>query len=219
MGLALAHADQPPLHDVERGRFPVDQAQPQPILRRRQRTVLVSRVPAGGARLAIEAPLGHRAMERGLKGGTTRGNSSTVRLVKTRTSGGRGRSSVHRTLPLVVASLRRRHRIPYIGMNSIVKRNVLCEPAHLLSWRLVIFQIACLRLSGPPQTLDTDVVQRPSSPIQADLSPRSLQAARTLGTGNLRPLVPMKDRRVHDSQGLLQGVETRAHVHRHGHGP
>jgi hypothetical protein len=48
--------------------FQVDQDKQQPILRRWQRTVLVSRVPAGGARLSIEAPLRHMGLERGLKG-------------------------------------------------------------------------------------------------------------------------------------------------------
>jgi hypothetical protein len=68
MGLALAHPEQPPLHDLEGVRFQVDQDKQQPILRCRQWAGLVGRVPAGGARLPIKAPLGHMRLERRLKG-------------------------------------------------------------------------------------------------------------------------------------------------------
>jgi len=68
MGLALAHAEQPSLDDLERIGLQIDQEKQQPILRRRQRTILVGRVPPGGARFPIEAPVGHVALERGLKG-------------------------------------------------------------------------------------------------------------------------------------------------------
>jgi hypothetical protein len=68
MGLALAQAEQPPLHHLERIGLQIDQDKQQPILRRRQRTVLVGRVPSSGARLPIEAPAGHMSLERGLKG-------------------------------------------------------------------------------------------------------------------------------------------------------
>jgi hypothetical protein len=68
MGLALAHAEQPSLDDLERSGLQIGQEKQQPILRRRQRTVLVGRLPPGGARLPIEAPGGHVALERGLKG-------------------------------------------------------------------------------------------------------------------------------------------------------
>jgi hypothetical protein len=68
MGFALAHPEQPPLHHLERVGLQVDQEKQQPILRGRQRTVLVGRVAAGGTRLPIEAPVGHMGLERGLKG-------------------------------------------------------------------------------------------------------------------------------------------------------
>jgi hypothetical protein len=68
MGRALAHAEQPSLDDLARRGLHIDQEKPQPILRRRQRTMLVGRVPPGGARFPIEAPVGHGALERGLKG-------------------------------------------------------------------------------------------------------------------------------------------------------
>jgi hypothetical protein len=68
MGRALAHAEQPSLDDLERIGLQRDQENQQPILRRRQRTVLVGRIPPGGARFPIEAPVGHVALERGLKG-------------------------------------------------------------------------------------------------------------------------------------------------------
>jgi hypothetical protein len=67
MGLTLAHPKQSPVHDLEGVRFQVDQDKQQPICWRRQRTVLIGRVPAGGARLAIEAPGGHMSLEGGLK--------------------------------------------------------------------------------------------------------------------------------------------------------
>ena len=68
MSLALAHAEQPSLDDLEWIGLHIDQEKQQPILRRRERTVLVGRVPPGRARLPIEAPVGHVALERGLKG-------------------------------------------------------------------------------------------------------------------------------------------------------
>ena len=39
-----------------------------PIFRRRERTVLIHREPAGGPRFPIEAPRGKMRLERGLKG-------------------------------------------------------------------------------------------------------------------------------------------------------
>jgi hypothetical protein len=72
MGLALAPAEQPSLDDLERIGLHIDQEKPQPILRRRQRTILVGRVPPGGARLPLEAPVGHVALERRLKAGDQR---------------------------------------------------------------------------------------------------------------------------------------------------
>jgi hypothetical protein len=68
MGPALAHAEQPSLDDLERIGLQINQEKQQPILRRRQRTVLVGRVLQSGARLSIGAPMGHVALERGLKG-------------------------------------------------------------------------------------------------------------------------------------------------------
>ena len=68
MGLALTHPEQPPLYHLEGVSFQVDQDKQESILGRRQRTIRVGRVPAGGARLPIEAPMGHVGLERGLKG-------------------------------------------------------------------------------------------------------------------------------------------------------
>jgi hypothetical protein len=68
MGCALAHPEQSPLHHLERIGLHVDQEKQQPILRGRQRTVLIGCVAAGGTRLPIEAPVGHMGLERGLKG-------------------------------------------------------------------------------------------------------------------------------------------------------
>jgi hypothetical protein len=68
MGFALAHPEQPPLYYLEGVGLQVDQDKQQPLLRGRQRTVLVGRVPPGGARLPIETPVGHMSLERGLKG-------------------------------------------------------------------------------------------------------------------------------------------------------
>ena len=67
MRLALAHTEQPPLHDLERIGLQVDQDKQQPILRRGQGTVLVGRVPPGGARLSIKTPCPHMGLETDLK--------------------------------------------------------------------------------------------------------------------------------------------------------
>jgi hypothetical protein len=68
IGLALVHPEQPPLHHLEGIGFQVGQDKQEPILGRRQRTSLIGAIPAGRARLSIEAPLGHMGLERSLKG-------------------------------------------------------------------------------------------------------------------------------------------------------
>jgi hypothetical protein len=68
MGLALAHPAQSPLHHLEGVCFQVHQDNQQPIFWPRQRTVLVGRVPPGGARLPSEAPCRHVGLECALKG-------------------------------------------------------------------------------------------------------------------------------------------------------
>ena len=68
MGLALAHPEEPSLHDLERIRLHIHQDEQEPILRRGEGTVLVSRITTGGARPPIEAPEGHMGLEGGLKG-------------------------------------------------------------------------------------------------------------------------------------------------------
>jgi hypothetical protein len=68
MSLALADAEQPPLHDLERIGLQVDQDTQQPILRHRPWTVLVGGVPPGAAWLSIEPPCGHVDLESGLEG-------------------------------------------------------------------------------------------------------------------------------------------------------
>ena len=67
IGLAVVHPEQPPLHHLEGIGFQVGQDQQQPSLGRRQRTVLIGGIPAGRARLPIEAPPGHRGLKGGLK--------------------------------------------------------------------------------------------------------------------------------------------------------
>ena len=68
MGFALAHPEQPPLHDLEGVRLQVDQDEQQSIRGRGQRAVLVRGIPAGGAGSPIETPLAHMRLERRLKG-------------------------------------------------------------------------------------------------------------------------------------------------------
>src|SRR5919109_3668796 len=68
MGLALAHPKQSSWHHLEGVGLQVDQEKQQPICRRWQRTALRGGVPAGGARLPVQAPVGHRGVEHGLKG-------------------------------------------------------------------------------------------------------------------------------------------------------
>ena len=68
MRLALAHPEEPSLHDLERIRLHIHQDEQKPILRRGEGTVLVGGITTGGARLPIEAPEGHMRLEGGLKG-------------------------------------------------------------------------------------------------------------------------------------------------------
>jgi hypothetical protein len=68
MGFALAHPEQPPLHDLQGIGLQVDQEKQQPIRGGRQRAILVRGVAAGRARLPIEAPCGYMRLERGRKG-------------------------------------------------------------------------------------------------------------------------------------------------------
>ena len=67
VSLALAHPEQPPLGHLEGVGLQVDQDKQQPILRRRQGTVHRGRVPTGGARSSIEAPMGYMDLERSVK--------------------------------------------------------------------------------------------------------------------------------------------------------
>jgi hypothetical protein len=53
---------------LERVGLQIDQDTQQPILGRGQGTVQVGGVPAGGARLSIQAPLGHLRLEGGFTG-------------------------------------------------------------------------------------------------------------------------------------------------------
>ena len=72
MGCALAHPEQPPLHHLEGRGLQIDQDKQQAILGCRQGAVLGGRVPAGGARLPIEAPVDHMSGKRDLKGRDSR---------------------------------------------------------------------------------------------------------------------------------------------------
>ena len=67
IGLALVHPEQLPLHHLKGIGLQVGQDTQEPILGRRQRTVLIGGIPAGRARLPIEAPLGHMGLKGGLK--------------------------------------------------------------------------------------------------------------------------------------------------------
>ena len=111
MRLALAHTEQPPLHDLERIGLQVDQDKQPPILRRGQGTVLVGGVPPGGARLSIRRHAPIWAWKLTSNGGTNGRNSSSVRLVKSSTSVGRVWRSMNRHVPMAVASFRWRPRL------------------------------------------------------------------------------------------------------------
>ena len=65
---ALAHAEQTPLHHLERIGLEVDQNEEESIFRGRERTVLVDRESAGGPGFPSEASHGHMCLARGLKG-------------------------------------------------------------------------------------------------------------------------------------------------------
>lgn len=91
--------------------------------------------------------------------------------------------------------------------------DVLRSPRRRFPGRLGIGQRALLILDRPPPPLAKNVVQRPTSPIHAELYSRSLQAARKRGAGELRPLITMNHLRWRDPSGVRQGVETTAHIH------
>ena len=93
------------------------------------------------------------------------------------------------------------------------------SPRRRLPGRLVSCPSALRICDRPPPPLDTPVVQRPTPPIPAALSSRSLQAARQLGAGALRPLITMTHLGGRDPSRGLQGVETHAHSHGPRHGP
>jgi hypothetical protein len=66
-GCALAHPQPPPLHPLEGVRLQVAEEQEPPIRRCGPRPVRVGRRPPGGTRPSIEAPGGHRRLERRVK--------------------------------------------------------------------------------------------------------------------------------------------------------
>jgi hypothetical protein len=68
IGFALAHAEQAPLHHLERIGFEVGEQEEQPVFRCRQGTVLIDGKPAGSPGFPIEASRGHMRLERGLEG-------------------------------------------------------------------------------------------------------------------------------------------------------
>jgi hypothetical protein len=68
IGFALAHAEQAPVHHLERIGLEVDEDEEQPIFRRRERAVGVHGKPASGPRLPIQLPHCHPGLECGLEG-------------------------------------------------------------------------------------------------------------------------------------------------------
>jgi hypothetical protein len=68
LGRAVAPPKPSSLHHLEGVGFQGDQDQQAPICRRWQRPVRRGGVPAGGARLPVQAPVGHMGLEHGLKG-------------------------------------------------------------------------------------------------------------------------------------------------------
>ena len=68
IGFALAHAEEAPVHHLERIGLEIDQNEKQAIFRRWQGTVLVDGEPASDARLPIEAPRGEMRVVRRLEG-------------------------------------------------------------------------------------------------------------------------------------------------------
>jgi hypothetical protein len=67
-GFALPHAAQAALDHLERVGLQGGEEEEQPIVRRRQGTVLLHAQRAGGAGFPIEAPRRHMGLERGLAG-------------------------------------------------------------------------------------------------------------------------------------------------------
>jgi hypothetical protein len=89
----------------------VNQNEEQAIVRRRERTVLVHRAPAGGPRCPIEAPRGEMHLERRLTG-----RDEALKLVERHAGAieelGRACTSVNWTLTIRGAAFHGRHSIP-----------------------------------------------------------------------------------------------------------
>jgi hypothetical protein len=68
LGLALAHADQAPMHHLQRRGLEVGEQAEEPIVRRRQGAVLVHGKPARGPRLSLHAPRRHPSLEGSCEG-------------------------------------------------------------------------------------------------------------------------------------------------------
>src|SRR2546425_13288143 len=93
------------------------------------------------------------------------------------------------------------------------------SPLHRLAGRLIILKRDLLIFHGPPQPFDTDVVECPSPPIHAHWDPCYCQTSSEVETGELCPLIPVKDFGSSDSQRLVARLKTKAHVHGDRHGP
>ena len=112
MRCALAHPEQPPVYDLEGRGLQVDQEKQPTVLGRGHRTVLVGRVPSGEAWRAIETPTGPRGPKGRLTGRRERLTLVHGETVNSRPSVGRVRRSVNPKVPMAVASLPWRPRIP-----------------------------------------------------------------------------------------------------------
>ena len=101
----------------------------------------------------------------------------------------------------------------------VVKPKISCQMLARVPHALVVSHIDVLVLHTAPQPLDKHVIQRPPTAIHADPYASFLQPLRKGPTGKLRALVRVEDLRLALPECLLQGLDTKRHVHRNRHRP
>src|SRR5262244_3463674 len=92
-----------------------------------------------------------------------------------------------------------------IGDAGFVVSSLVSSASAFFSFRLLTGKMGTrpLILHCPPQPLDKDVVERPSSPVHADLYPCCCQPSGKVETGKLCSLITVEDFPSRHCQGLL----------------
>jgi hypothetical protein len=164
-GLALVHPEQPSLHHLEGIGFQGGPDTQQPLFGRRQRTARVGSLPAGRARLPIEAPLGHL----GVKGGLNRRDQAS-KLIQGQT--GQIRHLKRASLEVGESSLPHRCGLLSLEAQEIINRNKLyCSHIGLdyfaidgsFPYGVAVFWPASGAYSISPITFFPDIRRSPTS--------------------------------------------------------